>query len=107
MARVGEEFPPECPACGGDIRLITVITEPGLPPNDRRQEPAHFEPESFYEQAQRPDNVRHWIQILPDDPWGDTAGLEVRRQRSSHWLFHICLQCQRTAGLDPHLRAVP
>ena len=22
MARVGEEFPPECPACGGDIRLI-------------------------------------------------------------------------------------
>jgi hypothetical protein len=22
MARVGEEFPLECPACGGDIRLI-------------------------------------------------------------------------------------
>jgi hypothetical protein len=29
MARVGEEFPLECPACGGDIRLISVITEPG------------------------------------------------------------------------------
>jgi hypothetical protein len=29
MARVGEEFPLECPACGGDIRLITFITEPG------------------------------------------------------------------------------
>ncbi len=29
MARVGEEFPPECPACGGDIRLIAFITEPG------------------------------------------------------------------------------
>jgi len=25
----GEEFPPECPACGGDIRLIAFITEPG------------------------------------------------------------------------------
>ena len=29
MARVGEEFPLECTACGGDIRLIAFITEPG------------------------------------------------------------------------------
>jgi hypothetical protein len=29
MARVGEKFPLECPACGGDIRLIAFITEPG------------------------------------------------------------------------------
>jgi len=29
MARVGEEFPLECPTCGGDIRLIAFITEPG------------------------------------------------------------------------------
>jgi len=29
MARVGEEFPLERPACGGDIRLIAFITEPG------------------------------------------------------------------------------
>jgi hypothetical protein len=29
MARVGEEFPLECPNCGGDIRLIACITEPG------------------------------------------------------------------------------
>ena len=29
MARVGEEFPLECPSCGGDIRLIAFITEPG------------------------------------------------------------------------------
>jgi hypothetical protein len=35
MARVGEEFPLECPNCGGDSRLRA----------DRRQEPAHFEPE--------------------------------------------------------------
>jgi len=35
MARVGEEFPLECPGCGGDIRLS----------GDGRQEPAHFEPE--------------------------------------------------------------
>ena len=35
MARVGEEFPFACPACGGDIRLR----------GDGRQEPAHFEPE--------------------------------------------------------------
>ena len=35
MARVGEEVPLECPACGGDIRFR----------GDGRQEPAHFEPE--------------------------------------------------------------
>ena len=34
-ARVGEEFPLECPGCGGDIRLR----------RDGRQEPAYFEPE--------------------------------------------------------------
>ena len=28
LARVAEEFPLECPACGGDIRLIAFITEP-------------------------------------------------------------------------------
>jgi len=26
---VGEEFPLACPTCGGDIRLITFITDPG------------------------------------------------------------------------------
>ena len=35
MARVGEEFPLQCPGCGGDIRLR----------EDGRHEPAHFEPE--------------------------------------------------------------
>ena len=35
MAGVGEEFPLECPNCGGDIRLRA----------DGRQEPAYFEPE--------------------------------------------------------------
>ena len=29
MARVGEGFPLECQGCGGDIRLIAFITEPG------------------------------------------------------------------------------
>ena len=29
MARLGEEFPLQCPGCGGDIRLIAFITEPG------------------------------------------------------------------------------
>jgi len=28
MVRVGEEFPLECPRCGGDICLIAFITEP-------------------------------------------------------------------------------
>jgi hypothetical protein len=29
MARLGEEFPVACPGCGGDIRLIAFITDPG------------------------------------------------------------------------------
>ena len=29
LARVGEEFPLECPKCGGDIWLIAFINEPG------------------------------------------------------------------------------
>jgi hypothetical protein len=29
MARMGEEFPLQCPNCGGDIRVIAFITEPG------------------------------------------------------------------------------
>ena len=29
MARVGEELSLECPRCGGEIRLIAFITEPG------------------------------------------------------------------------------
>jgi hypothetical protein len=29
IARVGEEFPVACPGCGGDIRLIAFITDPG------------------------------------------------------------------------------
>ncbi len=42
LARVGEEFPLDCPACGGDIRLIAFITEPGpirkiLTPSARRR----------------------------------------------------------------------
>lgn len=28
-ASLGEEFPVACPVCGGDIRLIAFITEPG------------------------------------------------------------------------------
>ena len=29
MARMGEEFPLQCPACGGDIRLVAFVTDPG------------------------------------------------------------------------------
>jgi len=29
LARIAEAFPLVCPACGGDIRLIAFITDPG------------------------------------------------------------------------------
>jgi hypothetical protein len=28
LARVGEEFPLQCPTCGGDVQLISFITDP-------------------------------------------------------------------------------
>jgi hypothetical protein len=32
MARVGEEFPLQCPSCGGDIRLYSQADTLGGPP---------------------------------------------------------------------------
>lgn len=28
MAKIAEDFPLACPACGGDVRLIAFITDP-------------------------------------------------------------------------------
>ena len=76
MARVGEEFPLECPACGGDIRLIAFITEPGairkiLTPLGEPLEPppvspARGPPIDWGELAQAHDN-RDVFQAAPDE----------------------------------------
>ena len=76
MARVGEEFPLECPACGGDIRLIAFITEPGpfrkilthlgeplAPPP---VSPARGPPTDWGELIQAHDD-REAVQVLPDE----------------------------------------
>jgi hypothetical protein len=76
MARVGEEFPLECPACGGNIRLIAFITDPGpirkilahlgepleLPP----LAPARGPPAECGELVQTHDD-RAFFQTAPDD----------------------------------------
>ncbi len=66
MARVGEEFPLECPACGGDIRLIAFITEPwpirqilthlGEPLEPPPVSPARGPPTDWYELVQAQDD---------------------------------------------------
>ena len=76
MARVGEEFPLECPACGGDIRLIAFITEPGairkiLTPLGEPLEPppvspARGPPIDWGELAQAHDD-RDVFQAAPDE----------------------------------------
>ena len=76
LARVGEEFPLECPACGGDIRLIAFITEPGpirkilthlgeplAPPP---VSPARGPPTDWGELVQVHDG-REAVQVLPDE----------------------------------------
>jgi hypothetical protein len=82
MARVGEEFPLACPTCGGDIRLIAFITDPGPirkilthlgeplepPPVSPARGPptdwgelvqVHFRPGSLSVVARRPARDRH------------------------------------------------
>jgi len=76
MARVGEEFPLECPNCGGDIRLISFITEPGPirkilealgePLEPPPLAPARGPPTHWGELVQAHDD-RAFFQAAPDD----------------------------------------
>ena len=76
MALVGEEFPLECPACGGDIRLIAFITEPGLiqkilthlgePLEPPPVSPARGPPTDLVELVQAHD-YREAVQVSPDE----------------------------------------
>jgi hypothetical protein len=76
MARVGEEFPLECPGCGGDIRLIAFITEPGPirkilealgePLEPPPVSPARGPPTDWGEVVQIHDD-RAFFQASPDD----------------------------------------
>jgi len=76
MARVGEAFSLQCPSCGGDIRLIAFITEPGpirkilkrlgepLEPPPRS--PARGPPADWAELVQMHDD-RDAVQKSPDE----------------------------------------
>jgi dihydropteroate synthase len=76
MARVGEDFPMQCPGCGGDIRLIAFITEPGPirkilthlgePLEPPPVSPARGPPTEWAELVQAHDE-REAIQTLPDE----------------------------------------
>ncbi len=76
MARVGEEFPPECPACGSDIRLIAFITEPGPirkilthlgePLEPPPVSPARGPPTAWGELVRMHDD-REAVQVSPDE----------------------------------------
>jgi hypothetical protein len=76
MARVGEEFPLECPNCGGDIRLIAFITDPGPirkilthlgePLEPPPVSPARGPPTDWGELVQVHDD-REAVQVSPDE----------------------------------------
>ena len=81
----GEEFPLECPACGGDIRLIAFITEPGAirkilthlgePLEPPPVSPARGPPTDWVELVQAHDD-RDVYQASPDElPVIDIYGL--------------------------------
>ncbi len=76
MARVGEEFPFACPGCGGDIRLIAFITDPGPirkilahlgePLEPPPVSPARGPPTDWGELVQ-PHDDREAVQVSPDE----------------------------------------
>jgi hypothetical protein len=85
MARVGEEFPLECTNCGGDIRLIAFITEPGPirkilthlgePLEPPPVSPCRGPPTDWGELVQAHDD-REAVQVSPDElPVIDIHGL--------------------------------
>ena len=73
---MGEEFPLECPACGGHIRLIAFITEPGPirkilthlgePLEPPPVSPARGPPTAWSEFVQMHDD-REAVQASPDE----------------------------------------
>ena len=76
MAKIAEDFPLACPACGGDIHLIAFITHPApirmiLEALDEPLEPpllapARGPPTSWTELVQVHDD-HDAIQVAPDD----------------------------------------
>jgi len=76
MTRVGEEFPLQCLNCGGNIRLISFITDPGPvrkvfahlgePLESPPLSPARGQPADWGEIVQADDN-RDAIQASPDE----------------------------------------
>jgi len=76
MAKIAEDFPLACPACGGDIRLVAFITEPapirkillhlGEPLEPPPLAPARGPPTGWSEPVQVHDD-RDAIQASPED----------------------------------------
>ena len=73
---MGEEFPLACPNCGGDIRLISLITDPGPirrvlthlgePLDPQRVSPARGPPVDWGELVQS-QGAGEFEQASPDD----------------------------------------
>jgi len=86
MAKIAEDFPLACPACGGDIRLIAFITEPGPirkilthvgePLEPPPLAPARGPPTGWAELVQAHDD-RDAIHASPDDP-DDLPVIDIR-----------------------------
>ena len=76
LARIAEEFPLACPICGGDIRLIAFIIDPGTirnilphvgePVEPPRVSPARGPPTEWTELVQVHDD-RDVMQHSPDE----------------------------------------
>ncbi len=76
LARIAEEFPLGCHACGGDIRLIAFITDPGPvrkilahvgePVEPPPVSPARGPPTEWHELVQAHDD-RDAMQASPDE----------------------------------------
>ena len=66
MARVGEGLPLQCPSCGGDIRLIAFIAEPGPIPKILRALGQPLEPPPLAPARGPPTDWGELVQVHDD-----------------------------------------
>jgi hypothetical protein len=107
MARVGEEFPLECLACGGDIRLIAFITEPGAIRKILTHLGEPLEPLAVSPARGPPTDWGELVQV--DFRPGDPSGVARRAARDRHsqplTAFHATVRTARErSGFKASLR---
>ena len=100
-ARVGEEFSLQCPNCGGDIRLIAFITEPGSIPSILRALGKPLEPAPLAPARGSPTDCGELVQVHDD-----REVFQVPDSRTAHDRYPRAAGPLQPAGRCPDVEKV-